>query len=132
MNSERDQIASLADSVGDAIQSINHLTLGAVIPAPEVYEILGALKMVGHRLPQTLGQLGAGLGRSLVEMDVYEDDYTDPRRSVGLAVSHLTRAIYLASELGDELEKAQVAVRGQGYRGRTAEPVTPSEVQRKE
>lgn len=44
----------------ESIRAINHLTFGAVVPAPVLYEVLGELKGVGRLLPQAFDQLGAG------------------------------------------------------------------------
>jgi hypothetical protein len=108
--------ATLADDAAEAIRAINHLTLAARLPAPEVYRILGNLKGVGDRLPQALTQLASGLGRSLNEYPVTQDDGGDPVQAVATATDHLTRAAQLAAELGVELDLAQAAISHQGYR----------------
>ena len=105
-----------ADDAYEAIRAINHLTIGAELPAPMVYDILGNLKGVGHLLPQALTQLASGLGRSLDEYPVTEDDGADPVQSVATATDHLTRAAQLAAQLGVELDLAQAAISRQGYR----------------
>lgn len=114
-NGTRDDV-QCAINAYDAIRAFNHLTLFAKLPAPVVYDILGNLKGVGNMLPQALGQLSTGLGRSLEEFDVYEDGGGDPAQSVAVAIDHLRRAAELAAELGDELDRAQSAIRDQGYR----------------
>jgi hypothetical protein len=107
----------LADDAYEAVRGINHATINrAAIPAPEVYQVLGSLKLVGHGLDQALSQLGAGLGRSLDQYDVYEDNGADPLVSVVLAVDLLTEARAHARALGELLARAQVALNGQGYR----------------
>ena len=111
------RLVQLADAAQEAIRAINHLTLGSHTPAPVVYDALGNLKGIGTRLPQALTQLAAGLGRSLDAYDVYEDEGRDPVQSVATATDHRTRAAGLAVELGQELEKAQAAISGQGFRG---------------
>jgi hypothetical protein len=105
-----------ADDAYDAIRAINHSTIWAKLPAPVVYDILASLKGVGHLLPQALNQLASGLGRSLDEYVVYEDDDRDPVKSVAEAADHLTRVVELAAALGEELERAQCAIAHQGYR----------------
>ena len=107
---------ALADDAYEAIRAINHRTMWAKLPAPVVYTILGSLKGVGHLLPQALNQLASGLGRSLDEYAVYEDDDRDPVQSVTIAADHLSRAIQFAAALGDALELAQSAIAHQGYR----------------
>lgn len=110
------QVVQCADDAYEAIRAINHMTNGAAIPAPVVYDVLANLKGVGHLMPQALTQLAAGLGRSLDEYDVYEDDGGDPVQRVATAADHLTRAGRLAAQLGEEPEKAQSALSRQAYR----------------
>jgi hypothetical protein len=112
---EEPQVVQHADAAYEAIRAINHLTY-TTYPAPVVYRTLGNLKGVGHLLPQALGQLGAGLERSLSEYDVYEDDGGDPAESVALARAYLEEAAALAGQVGELLEKAQAALNRQGYR----------------
>lgn len=107
---------ALADEAYEAIRAINHRTMWARLPAPVVYSILGSLKGVGYLLPQALTQLASGLGRSLDEYLVYEDDDRDPAQSEAGAVDHLARAVRLAVARGAELELAQSAIAHQGYR----------------
>ena len=108
---------SLADEAYEAIRAINHRTMWARLPAPVVYSILGSLKGVGHLLPQALTQLASGLGRSLDEYVVYEDDGSDPMDSVAIAAGYLAQAAQLSTALGEALELAQSAIANQGYRG---------------
>lgn len=112
---ETPAVVQHADDAYEAIRAINHLTRGAVL-APTVYDVLGNLKGVGHMLPQALTQLASGLALSLNEYDVYEDDGSDPVQAIATATDHLTRAAQLAAQLGVELEHAQSAINGQGYR----------------
>ncbi|WP_159599181.1 hypothetical protein [Agromyces humi] len=103
-----------ADVVNDASRQIARFTLGAQLPAPLVYDILGNLKGVGH-LQQALVQLAQGLGRSLDEFDVYESDGADPGERAAEATDHLLAAAELAKRLAAELELAQNAIARQGY-----------------
>jgi hypothetical protein len=112
---EEPQVVQHADAAYEAIRAINHLTY-TTYPAPVVYRTLGNLKGVGHLLPQALQQLGAGLTRSLSELDVYEDDGSDPAESVTRARAYLEEAAVLAGQVGELLEKAQGAINRQGYR----------------
>lgn len=104
-----------ADNVYEAMRTIAHLTW-ATHPAPEVYQILGNLKNLGSFMPQISTQLAQGLVKSLQEYDVYEYEGKDPAASVALAGEHLALAATLARQMGDELNKAQSAIAGQGYR----------------
>ena len=107
----------LADTVYESVRGINHATISRkAIAAPEVYSVLGSLKLLGVGLDQALSQLGAGLGRSLDVYDVYEDNGADPLVSVVMAVDLLTEARTHALALGRLLEQAQGAISRQGYR----------------
>lgn len=110
---ERPEVVQHAEQAYEAIRAINHLTRSAY-PAPVVYEVLGELKGLG--LPQACRQLADGLQRSLSEYDVYEDDGSDPTRSVDVAQGYLNDAAALASQVGELLAKAQNAINRQGYR----------------
>ncbi|MEG9250347.1 hypothetical protein V6S67_19835 [Arthrobacter sp. Soc17.1.1.1] len=110
-------IVSSADAIYDELRTICHHSLpGTSIPAPVAYKVLGNLKGVEYLLSQALGQLAAGLGKSLDTHDVYEYEDRDPVQSVATATDHLTRAAGLAKQLGAELAQAQNAIAGQGYR----------------
>ena len=90
------------------------------MPAPELYRVLGNLAPMAHRLPQALQQLAHSLEWSL---EVYEDDpERTPARQVTHAVEALTIAGRHASELGRLLDQAQLAINGQGHRGRLDDP----------
>lgn len=107
----------LADEAYEAVRAINHATISRPsMPGPEVYSVLGSLKLLGPGLDQALSQLAGGLGRSLDTHDVYEDDGADPLVRVTEAVDLLTEARQHAAALGRLLERAQSAVARQGYR----------------
>jgi hypothetical protein len=114
---ETPEVVEAADNFYEDLHAINHLTLpGRSLPAPIVYQVLGNLRGIEYMLPQALGQLAAGLGKSLDTHEVYEDDGRDPVQSVATVTDHLTRAAQLAQQLGAELAKAQSAISRQGYR----------------
>lgn len=116
MSDDQPITAQLADDAYEAVRGLNHATISRTsIPGPEVYRALGSLKLVGHGLDQTLSQLASGLGRSLDEYDVYEDDGTDPLVRVAQAVDLLTEARAHARALGELLERAQGTLNRQGY-----------------
>jgi hypothetical protein len=122
-----ERVAGWPELAYQCVRSINHLTSrGHPVPAPLLYEILGNLKGVGHLLPQALDQLGAGLGRSLEEIDVDDEPGREPVVSVAQARELMAAAARAAGELGESLEQAQAALATQGYRlDRLAEPVRP-------
>lgn len=108
----------LADDAYEAVRAINHATISRPdIPAPEVYSVLGSLKLVGGALDQALRQLGVGLAGSLEAHDVYQDDGSEPLPHVLECVDALTEARQHAVALGRLLERAQGAISRQGYRG---------------
>jgi hypothetical protein len=118
------RIVQHADDAYEAIRAINHATiaLDGGIPAPIVYQVLGNLKTAGgYGLAQALEQLAGGLGRSLAGYDVYEDDGSDPARTIAHAVDELLRAAADARRVGEYVDRAQSAIAGQGYRRRAAD-----------
>lgn len=101
----------------DAIRKLNHDTIVATIPGPHVYGLMGNLKYAGgHSLASLLENCARGLRRSVEEMDVYEDDRTDPSVNAYLAAQRLEMAAAKAREIGELLEKVQSDISGQGYR----------------
>ncbi len=110
------RIVQHADDAYESIRAINHLNYTS-LPAPVVYAVLGNLKNVAHQMPQALTSLTDGLTRSLDTHDVTEVDRgVDPAVQVQIAGDHLAIAARLIAEAGQELEKAQTAIAGQGYR----------------
>jgi hypothetical protein len=105
-----------ADTASGSIRAIAHQTAGGSLPAPDVYELLGSLKGIGSTLPQVLQQLAQGLERSLVKYEVTEDEGLDPQDSVTAAKVHLILAARFVEQFGDELDRTQRAISGQGYR----------------
>jgi hypothetical protein len=110
------EVIEEADTAYEAIRAINHLTINRTsIPAPEVYSILGNLKLAaGYSMKQALEQIAAGLSNSTSEYNVY-DNKRDPEESIDLAVGYLAAAAMHAGTIGELLEKAQTAINSQGY-----------------
>jgi hypothetical protein len=105
-----------ANDAYDAVRAICH-SLPYNAPAPLVYSVLGNLKHAGgHDLSEAITKMVAGLSRSLIDFDNYMDDRSDPAAAVQKAKHHLLNAVNLASKVGAELESAQSAINGQGYR----------------
>lgn len=120
------EVVRCANEAYEAAHSLNHVTSPpASLPAPTVYKVLGNLKGLGRDVPLALSHLAAGLQDSLKSFEVYEDSGADPKQSVAAASVHLTRAAALAAQLGEELEQAQTAVAGQGYRQSRALRIVP-------
>lgn len=116
-NPNPDRLALLADEAAEAVRALNHATIGpAVLPAPDLYRVLGNLAPVGHRLQQLAGQLSAALARSADHYQLTEDDDADPAHSIANARDLLTIAASHASRLGELLDEAQAAISRQGYR----------------
>lgn len=112
-----DETVQAADDAYEAVRAFNHLTINrSSLPAPEVYRILGNLKLgAGYSLEQALNQIAAGLANSTKEYDVY-DNNRDPEESIDLAVGYLKAAAVHAAKIGPLLEAAQTAINLQGYR----------------
>ena len=113
---DRPLIVREADDVYESVRAINHATIHAnSIPAPVVYDFLGNLKTAaGPGISQALGQVAAGLLRSLDTHDVY-DDNGDPTDNAAAAAALMHEAAGLATQIGTLLEKAQSRISGQGY-----------------
>ena len=110
-------LAEHAEAAYEAVRAINHATRAAVLPAPDVYAVLGSLNPVGPGLAQACTQLASALIRSLDVYDVREDDGGDPATSALTAQYHLAQAAGLAHQLGTHLTHAHNAISGQGHRG---------------
>ena len=113
---DRPLIVREADDVYESVRAINHATIHAnSIPAPVVYDFLGNLKTAaGPGISQALGQVAAGLLRSLDTHDVY-DDNGDPTDNAAAAAALMHEAAGLATQIGTVLEEAQSRISRQGY-----------------
>ena len=106
----------LAESAYESIRAINHRTIHTrPIPAPEIYTILGNLKLAGPGLGQALHQLALALRLSLTTHDVYEDDGSDPVTRAESAIDDMQAAASHATSIGDLLSSAQTTLAGQAY-----------------
>ncbi|MGH3529837.1 MAG: hypothetical protein ACRDQ6_21400 [Pseudonocardiaceae bacterium] len=105
-----------AAAAAEAIRAINHLTRGGPMPAPLVYDVLGALKEAAQRLPQALDQITTALADSMLHYDLTDAPGRDPQFSIIEAGDHLADAARHAEKLAELLEAAQAAIRDQGYR----------------
>lgn len=111
------ELTGLADQAAQAVRAINHATItGPPLPAPCLYDALGALKLLGYGLGQATGQLADRLAASVETFDLYECDGSDPGDQVAVATATLTRAARTARALGVLLDDAQSAIAGQGCR----------------
>lgn len=99
-----------------ATRAMAHLTLGAVTPAPVVYDVLGDLKQVAWRLAEVSANLSAGLAASLGQFEAYQDDGSDPQAAVVAAQAALAQAVASAQALSAAFEAAQGAIAQQGFR----------------
>lgn len=93
-----DRVEGWPRITAQAARAIAHLTLGAVTPAPVVYDVLGDLKQVGWRLAEVSASLSAGLAASLDAFDVYQTDDGDPQAAVAAAQAASARAMSAAFE----------------------------------
>lgn len=93
-----------------------HVTIGQTVPAPLVHGVLGNLRGAeGYLFAQVLQQLSDGLARSLTDpqVDVCQDDGSDPALAVGRARDLLEEAAGLAGHLSNLLSGAQEALGAQ-------------------
>ena len=109
------RIVVQSEEAYEAVRAISHLPFMS-IPGPVVYDVLGNLKLVGSLLRQVCEQISDGLGASLKDYEVYEADGEDPAVRVAETRTYLAVAALLATDLGEELSKAQSAVACQGFR----------------
>jgi hypothetical protein len=111
------ELTGLAEQAAQAVRAINHATItGPPLPAPCVYDVLGALKLLGYGLDQATSQLADRLAASVGTFDLYECDGSDPADQVAVATVALARAAGTARALGELLDAAQSAIAGQGCR----------------
>jgi hypothetical protein len=111
------ELTGLAEQAAQAVRAINHITItGPALPAPCVYDVLGALKLLGYGLDQVAAQLADRLAASVATFDLYECDRSDPAEQVAVATGALARAARSARALGELLDSAQSAIAGQGCR----------------
>ena len=88
----------------------------ASVPAPAVHDQLSNLKwLAGYRAQEVLEHIAAGLERSLKTHEVI-DSAGDPYVNVKTAAQHLHRAARHAGAIAEELEAAQAAIAGQGFK----------------
>lgn len=112
---DRPLIVREADEAYESVRAINHATIDAnSIPAPVVYDFLGNIKTAaGHGISQALGQVAAGLLRSLDTRDVYGDNGDPTDNAAAAALMH--EGAGLATQIGTPLEEAQSRISRQGY-----------------
>lgn len=116
MNPERtDAMLKSANDAYVAVESLNHATVNAVIPAPVAYGLLGSLSRLQDAVGELVAQVATGLGRSLLAYDVY-DDAREPGESIRLAEASLLRAAIHARSAAERASAAQAAIAWQGFR----------------
>jgi len=120
-------LAKHAIAACEAVRAINHATITRPpLPAPIVYELLGAISRIGYGLDQALGQISTSLADSLEApglFTVYEADGSDPAHSVDNARAALNTAVEAANDMATAVEHAQSQLAWQGFRP-TARPAS--------
>lgn len=119
MSTEYEEARTVKDDANDAYNAVraicHHLPVNS--SGPTVYDLTGNLKLAaGYIMRDALAGMVSGLSRSLIDLDYYMDDKSDPSVAVAKANVHLEKAAALAAQLGDELSAAQSAVARLGYR----------------
>lgn len=106
-----------ADAIYQAVRTLNHRTISVrSIPPPDVYKIMSGLTPATFAAVQLCQQLSAGLERSLVTHDVYEDNNGSPAERVALAQVDLDTAARHFHLAYGALNAAWSAVSSLGYR----------------
>ncbi|MEV7481504.1 hypothetical protein [Streptomyces halstedii] len=105
----------------DAIRAFNHATLptrsGPGIAYPgTVYNTVGAMATLAHRLPQALDHIALALA-DLHKAGHLTADHGTPTQHTTTAVASLREAEHLAGALTEALERAHAATGPLGYCG---------------
>lgn len=109
----------LAAELADEMHELSVAVLGRAVPAPELYEVLGNVKLAaGSLLAELLGRLADGIERSIDEFEVYEARGGSPVTNAAAAASLLQGAAAHADRVLRLLDEAQTAICWQGHRGR--------------
>lgn len=109
-----DVAIQVTDTAAEAIRSLNHETRSDMC-VPDVYQVIGNLSTLTHRLPQALDQLTRILERALqgrelrVDLDA-ADHVGDPLAAITAAAGALDHARIATGELNQLLETAQQAL----------------------
>jgi len=113
-------LATHAIAACEAVRAINHATITRPpLPAPIVYELLGAISRLGFGLDQALGQISTSLAASLEApglFEVYEADGSDPAQSVAAVRAALGIACGAVNDMATAVEYAQGQLAWQGFR----------------
>lgn len=115
-DARQDPVVVAADGAFEATHTMCHVTIGQTVSGPVVHAVLGNLAGAeGYLFAQLLQQLSDGLRRSLVDpqVDVSQDDGSDPAVAVGRAREVLEEAAGLAGRLGTLLNQAREALGSQ-------------------
>ncbi len=108
-----------AEGAAEALRTLNHLTLAAPSPGVpgwedvgDIYRVLGELRALTDRLPQTFGQLAAGLQQLGDRADWHTDDGTNehPDAVVADAIEGLHVAGCIADDIGRSIQRAHCSV----------------------
>ena len=119
MNGRATTPAGAAEEAAEALRTLNHLTIPAPSPGVpgwedvgDIYRVLGELRALADRLPQTCDQLAAGLQRLGDRSDWHTDGGTSqhPEAVVADAVEGLQVAGCIAEDIGGNVQQAHCAV----------------------
>lgn len=110
---------TVADDANDTYNAVRAMcrSLPDNAPGPEVYSVLGNLKLAaGYMMRDLCAGMSSSLSASLKDFDNYMDDKSSPAEAVARAKIHLEHAAALADQIGDQLSAAQAEVAALGYR----------------
>lgn len=111
--------ADAAEDAAEGLRSLNHLTLATPSPGVpgwedigDIYQVLGALRLLADRLPQAYDQLAVGLQRLGTRTAWRRDDGSDAHADelAATAVEALQVAGCIAAQIGGHLQMAHGAV----------------------
>lgn len=109
-------LSAPANDAYAALKKLALVTRGAQIPAPVGYDLIGDLKLAVFLLPEITENVSRALANSLNKFEVYDAEGVDPVQSIASAADHLLRAASFALQMAEELDRAQSAIRDQGYK----------------
>lgn len=118
----------LARNAEAALNELAQSTVGAPVPAPHIYRLLGEIRASLAHVEEVARALPDGLRRSLqlTTIQIYDRDPVtghprEPARQVEIASQQLLTVARHVEAAWDALDTAQAALREQGYNARSSE-----------
>lgn len=116
MTTREEQTRDIANDLYDGMHDLSVAVMRRVVSPPELYTILGNLKLAsGYYLEELLGRLADGVERSIAELELYHADGGDAAANVAQAIAWLKIAQQGARGVAAQLEAAHSAIAPIGY-----------------